>query len=132
MNQTVAPAPSRRDLSGPALRTFFNITRAWGLAADQERVLLGDPSRSTFFRWRAGPDGAELGKDVLDRISYVLGIYKALHMIFPNDEQADGWIKRANTAPGFNGRSALERMLGGQVIDLFAVREYLDAERGWN
>jgi hypothetical protein len=122
--------PSRRDLAGPALRAFFQITRRWGLNTDQERRLLGNPGRSTYFRWKqklAGP----LPQDVLERISYLLGIYKALHILFPNDEQADGWVNRANTAPAFGGQSALQRMLAGQVSDLFVVRQYLDAQRGW-
>lgn len=125
----VAPAP--RDLAGPGLRTFFRITDAWGLTTDQERRLLGNPSRSTFFRWKAGQAGA-VTHDVLERISYVLGIYKALHIIFPSAPHADGWIKRANSAPLFGGRSALDRMLAGHVADLYVVRQYLDAQRGWN
>lgn len=128
---TQAAAPSPRELAGPALRTFFRIARVWGLSADQERCLLGNPPRSTFFRWKARGDAA-LGRDVLERISHVLGIYKALHLLFPVDTQADAWIKRPNSAPLFGGRSALDRMLSGQVADLFVVRQYLDAQRGWS
>lgn len=124
------PEPDRRKLSGPALRTFFNITRAWGLTPDQERVLLGSPSRSTFFRWKAGEAGS-IGADVLERISYVLGIYKALQILFPDPAQADGWVARPNDAPLFGGQPALARMLGGHVADLYVVRQYLDAQRGW-
>ena len=126
----VADAPARRDLAAPALRAFFNISARWGLSNDQERVLLGSPGRSTFYRWKRDLSG-QLPHDVLERISYVLGIYKALHLIFANDRQADGWVARPSTAPLFGGRSALERMLGGQVADLFVVRQYLDAQRGW-
>ena len=122
------PSP-RRDLSGPALRAFFNITRLWGLSTDQERVLLGSPGRSTFFRWKRDLDGA-LPHDALERISYLLGIWKSLQVLFADPAQADAWIKRPNDAPLFGGRSALERMLGGQVADLFVVRQYLDAQRG--
>lgn len=123
--------PSPRELSGPALRSFFRIARAWGLNTDQERRLLGNPPRSTFFRWKSQADAA-LGRDVLERISHVLGIYKALHILFPVDAQADAWIKRPNSAPLFGGASALNRMLSGQVSDLFVVRQYLDAQRGWS
>ena len=66
-----------------------------------------------------------------ERISYLLGIYKALQMLFPEPAQADAWVKKPNQAPLFGGRSALERMLGGQVADLYVVRQYLDAQRGW-
>ncbi|NLA67101.1 MAG: DUF2384 domain-containing protein [Gammaproteobacteria bacterium] len=127
----ISDAPARRDLSAPALRAFFNITARWGLGNEQERVLLGSPGRSTFYRWKRDLSG-QLPHDVLERISYVLGIYKALHLIFGNDRQADDWVGRANAAPPFGGGSALERMLGGQVADLFVVRQYLDAQRGWS
>ena len=124
------PSASRRELAGPALRAFFNITGLWDLSAEQERVLLGSPGRSTFFRWKRDLNGA-LPQDVLERISYLLGIYKALQMLFPEPAQADAWVKKPNQAPLFGGRSALERMLGGQVADLYVVRQYLDAQRGW-
>ncbi|MGY0613043.1 MbcA/ParS/Xre antitoxin family protein [Luteimonas sp. A501] len=126
----IAEALDRRDLAAPALRAFFNITARWGLGNEQERLLLGSPGRSTFYRWKRDFSG-QLPHDVLERISYVLGIYKALHILFSSDRQADEWISRGNTAPLFGGRSALERMLGGQVADLFIVRQYLDAQRGW-
>ena len=127
---TAIPSPApRRDLSGPALRAFFNITRVWGLNTEQERVLLGNPGRSTFFRWKRDLDGA-LSQDTLERISYLLGIWKALQILFPEPAQADAWVKRPNSAPLFGGQSALQRMLAGQVADLYTVRRYLDAQRG--
>src|SRR5690554_574903 len=126
----MAAAPAQRDLAAPALKAFFNITGRWGLSNEQERLLLGSPGRSTFYRWKRDLSG-QLPHDVLERISYLLGIYKALHLLFPDEGQADGWVRRANTAPLFGGRSALDRMLGGQVADLFVVRQYLDAQRGW-
>ena len=67
---------------------------------------------------------------VLDRESYSADHRKALQVLFANPAQADAWIKRPNQAPLFGGRSALDRMLGGQVADLFVVRQYLDAQRG--
>ena len=48
----------------------------------------------------------------------------------PLPERADAWLRQPNTAPLFGGGSALQRMLGGQVADLFVVRQYLDAQRG--
>ena len=125
------PAPSRRDLAGPALRAFFRISAAWGLNTDQERILLGHPARSTYFRWKRDQQGP-LTQDVLERISYLLGIYKALHILFPNEQQADSWLQRPNHAALFGGQPALQRMLGGQVADLYVVRQYLDGQRGWS
>jgi hypothetical protein len=71
-----------------------------------------------------------LPRDTLERLSYIFGIYKALQILLPRSDAADAWVKKANTAPIFGGRSALERMLSGQVADLYVVRQYLDAQRG--
>ena len=69
-------------------------------------------------------------RDTLERISNVLGIYKALQILFPDSAAADAWVRKPNTAPMFAGRSALQRMLAGNVSDLNAVRRYLDSARG--
>jgi hypothetical protein len=122
-----ASASARRDLVAPALRTFFRITAKWGLTTSQIRCLLGSPSPSTLSRWKKTASG-RLSQDVMERISYVFGIYKALHIHFSDSEQADGWVKRANAAPQFGGGSALDRMMGGQVADLYVVRQYLDSQ----
>lgn len=123
------PAAQPREMSGPALRAFFNIASAWNLSAVQQRNLLGNPPSSTFFKWKRELSGS-LPRDVLERISYVLGIYKALQILIPDEARADAWISSSNTAPMFGGHSALDRMLGGNVGDLYAVRQYLDAQRG--
>lgn len=124
-----APAFNRKDLSGPALRTFFRIADLWGLSADEQMTLLGVTARSTFFKWKKDPNTV-LPKDTLERISYILGVYKALQILLPDESAADEWVKRPNAAPLFGGQSALDRMLSGQVADLFVVRQYLDAQRG--
>lgn len=116
-------------LGATALTAFFNIAAVWDLAAEDERILLGSPPRSTFFKWKS-ERASKLPADTLERISYILGIYKALHILLPTAEAADGWIKKPNAAPAMQGKSALERMRGGRVIDLADVRRYLDAERG--
>lgn len=118
-----------RKASSPALRTFFRIANAWKLENKEQMALLGNPPRSTFFRWRRAK-GVVLPKDTLERLSYIFGIYGALQVLLPRPDAADAWIKRPNAAPLFGGRSALDRMLSGQVGDLFLVRQYLDAQRG--
>lgn len=129
---TVAQPPvaiDRRNLSGPALRAFFRIAELWDLDSDQQMVLLGLAARSTFYKWKKDAN-ATLPKDTLERISYLLGIYKSLQILLPNEAAADAWVKQPNAAPLFAGRSALERMLSGHVADLYVVRQYLDAQRG--
>jgi hypothetical protein len=123
------PALDSPQASAAGLRTFFAIARAWGLTAAQEQRLLG-VQRSTLYAWRAGDFPARLDADTLERLSYVFGIYAALHVLFPVPERADAWIRKPNQAPLFGGESALARMLGGRVADLFEVRRYVDAVRG--
>jgi hypothetical protein len=122
--------PTLTEMSAAGLRAFFNIARDWDLGVDEQIVLLGSPGRSTFFKWKHAPESARLGRDTLERLSLLLGIYKALQILLPQPFAADAWIKRPNTAPPFGGRRALDRMLAGNISDLVAVRQYLDAMRG--
>lgn len=117
------------DFAGPALRAFFKLAERWKLRVADQRKLLGDPPESTFYKWKRERDGA-LSRDTLERISYLLGIFKALAILFPQPDRADAWLRRSNDAPTFGGQSALERMLSGNVADLYVVRQYLDAQRG--
>lgn len=117
----------RKDLTGPALRTFFRIAGAWGLREQEQMSILGLDSRSTFQSWKRGAV-ASIPKDALERISYVMGIYKGLHILLP--KTADDWVRKPNKAALFGGRSALDRMLSGNVADLYVVRQYVDAQRG--
>ncbi len=126
--QATAPA-NPKEVSGPALRTVFRILAAWGLSNKEQITLLGNPPKSTFYRWKQG-ESLVLSQDTLERLSYILGIYSALQVLLPRSEAADAWIKKPNAAPLFGGRSALARMLSGQVADLYVVRQYLDAQRG--
>jgi hypothetical protein len=96
------------------------------LTNDQEFILLGTPSSTSYDDWKKSPDTARLDQDTLVRISYILGIYKSLQILFPNHISADAWISKSNDAPLFSGKTALDLMLSGNVSDLFAVRQYLD------
>ncbi len=127
-SSATATPHTEREKSNVALKAFFEISNAWGLTTDEQNVLLGSPPRSTFFKLKK--DGGNLSADTLERISYVLGIYRALHILFPDAGAADEWVRLPNDAAIFNGASALSRMLAGQVSDLFLVRRYLDAQRG--
>ena len=124
---TTVKATSRKDLTGPALRSFFRIAEAWKLQENEQMRLLGLESRSTFQSWKRG-SVSTIPKDALERISYILGIYKGLHILLP--QTADEWVRKPNSAKIFSGRSALDRMMSGNVADLFVVRQYVDAQRG--
>lgn len=115
---------------GPILRIFFNICQTWGLSNSDAQIILGISNESTFYNWKKHPERAKISKDTLERISYIFGIYKALQILLPDPHIADQWIHYPNHHPLFNGKKPIERMLSGQVSDLYEIRRYLDAERG--
>ena len=119
----------RRRLSAPSLRAFFNIARAWQLRAGEERGLLGWPPSSTFHKYKSGDAGA-LSFDTLTRISLVLGIYKALHILYTEPAFADQWMRMSNTNPLFGGRSPIAWVVDDGLDGLFHLRRLLDGRRG--
>jgi hypothetical protein len=100
----------RRRLSAPALRAFFATARQWRLAAAEERGLLGWPPSSTFHKYKSG-DAGVLSFDTLTRISLVLGIYKALHILYPEPAFADRWMQMPNSNALFGGGTPLAFVL---------------------
>lgn len=111
------------------MRSFFNVVQTWQLSPDEQRGLLGWPSTSTFYNYRAGSLGT-LSFDTLTRVSLVLGIYKALHVLYPDEGLADRWVRLPNGHPLFGGRPAVMLMIEGGIDGLYQVRRLLDARRG--
>ena len=127
-----APA-NRRRLSGPGMRAFLGIADLWGLSEAQRLLVLGLPARSTYHAWaRAarGGAGVTLPVDTLLRISAVLGIHKALRILFPTEAEAAAWLRGAHAAAPFGGQAPLALVTGGTQDGLMAVRRFLDAARG--
>jgi hypothetical protein len=115
--------------TGAMLRAFFNLADRWALNDHEARILLGRPAARTYARWKA--DEADLSRiphDTRQRLSLLMGIHKGLRHLFREAERGYQWMRKANRA--FGGQSALERLLAGEIVDLAAVRAYLDAERG--
>ena len=108
-------------------RAFVNLATVWGLTDDQAAILMGDISVRTYRRWKVG-DLGRAGVDTAARLSNLMGIHKALRLLFKEPARGYGWIKRSNDV--FGGASALDVMLGGQITDIMRVRRYLDAVRG--
>jgi hypothetical protein len=118
-----------REEAHAMLRAVFNLFARWGADDRQGRILLGQPSPTTYYRWRQGTV-ASIPHDTVWRLGTLMGIHKALRYMFTEPERSFAWVKKPNKV--FNGQSALDRMLGGAPQDLAAVRDYLDAERsGW-
>lgn len=118
--------PLSDDEAAAMFRAALALFGRWEITDEQASTLLDLTSR-TYARWKArGPGRIE--RDRKARLSNLMGIHKALRIIFREPERAYAWIKSPNEA--FGGRSALEVMLGGELTDLMRVRRYLDAERG--
>ncbi|MEP6966489.1 MAG: MbcA/ParS/Xre antitoxin family protein [Pseudomonadota bacterium] len=121
-----SPEPLTDDEAAAMFRAALNLFRLWGVTDDQAATLLDLPRR-TFARWKAG-DLGRIGRDGKARLSNLMGVHKALRIIFHEAPRGYAWIRAPNDA--FGGRSALDVMLGGELTDLMRVRRYLDAERG--
>lgn len=118
------------ELGRVAVKLFLAIADEWALS-QQQRAIIAGVGRTTLHNWKHRVEAGEplpLPADTLERLSYVAGIYKALQLLLPTREQWAEWIKKPNR--DFGGQSALDRMLGGRVVDLADVRRYLDAQRG--
>lgn len=118
----------RERLSCSALKGFFRIIDAWNIRDDDARELLGGVSSSAYYTWKKNPDRV-LDVDRIARVSYLIGIYKALHIIY-GDRLADTWINLPNTNVIFAGRTPLDYMLSGGLMAMQTVRKLLDARRG--
>ena len=131
---TIEPTASRRDL--PAItneeaaalaRTTVNLFRAWQLSDIEARTLLGDMAQRTWARWKDGSIG-RIDRDLRARMAILMGIHKGLRYLFTDPARGYAWIRKPNAA--FNGQSALDVMMCGEITDLIDLRSYLDAERG--
>jgi len=121
-----APAPISDEEAAAAFRAAVNLFRLWSITDEQAGTLLDLPIRS-YRRWKAGEIG-RIDRDAKARLSNLIGIHKALRIIFSEPHRGYAWIRAPNSA--FGGRTALEVILGGEMTDLMRVRRYLDSERG--
>src|SRR5687768_15923316 len=120
---------ARKRLSGPALRAFFPIAAVWDLSVVEQRSLLGWPAASTFHKYKSGNPGT-LSFDTLTRLSLVLGIYKALQLLYPEPALADAWVRLPNSNEIFGGKPPLTLMIDDGIDGLYQVRRLLDGRRG--
>jgi hypothetical protein len=121
-----SPAPITDAEAAATFRAAVNLFKLWDLTDEQAGILLDLPVRS-YRRWKVGDIG-RIDRDQKARLSNLMGIHKALRLIFREPQRSFTWIHKENAA--FNGKTALDIMLGGELTDLMRVRRYLDAERG--
>lgn len=119
---------TRERLSKSALTGFFKLVQAWKLRDEEACALLGGLSSSAFYEWKKKPDRL-LEVDRITRISYLLGIYKALHILY-GDDLADAWVGLPNRNIIFSGKTPLAYMQEGGLLAMQTVRSLLDARRG--
>ena len=110
---------------------FTLLGKEWGLNNEQQMQLLGLSSRQTLANWRRSPAGATLTRDLQERLSYLLGIYKSLRILFPDTTLSKHWLFTPNNNKAFAGQAPMNRLLNGLVVDLAFVRQFLDYERGF-
>src|ERR1700722_11962436 len=115
----------RERLSPAAVRAFFNIMTRWNIRDEDARMLLGGMSNGPFYELKKNPDRV-LDTDRLTRISYLIGIFKALNILH-SDKLADKWVQLLNSNPIFGGRSPLAYMMKGGQPAMQTVRGLLDA-----
>ena len=119
----------RRRLSAAALRALFNIVDRWEVRDEDTRKLLGDISNGAYYKLKLNPRGKTLDQDRLRRISYLIGIFKSLNILY-SQRLADQWMRLPNTNPIFAGSTPLEYVVRGGQPAMDMVRRLLDARRG--
>lgn len=123
----LAQRAQREQLSAPALKAFFNIMARWSVRDEDARALLGGVSNGPFYEMKRRPDRL-LDADRLTRVSYLIGIFKALRILHAQ-ALADEWVRLPNSNPIFDGEAPLAYMIRGGLPAMQTVRRLLDARR---
>jgi uncharacterized protein (DUF2384 family) len=124
----LADPATRTRLTPAAIAAFFAIVEKWGLRNEDAMALLGGTSNGRYFELKKKHKRA-LSQDELTRISLLIGIFKALNILF-NMRLANEWPSRPNSNPMFNNARPLELLMRGGVLGMIGVRRLLDARRG--
>ncbi len=117
----------RERLSTPALKAFFNIMTRWKVRDEDARALLGGVTNGPFYEMKRDPDRL-VDTDRLTRISYLVGIFKALNILHSRS-LADEWVHLPNSNPILAGRTPLAYMIRGGLPAMQTMRRLLDARR---
>jgi len=125
----LAKKSERERLSAPGLRAFFRIMEQWGVRDEDARAILGGVANGPYYAMKKAPEKRALDADTLLRISYVIGIFKALHILH-GESLANEWVRLPNTNRIFGGATPLAYMLSGGIPAMQTVRKLLDARRG--
>ncbi|MCD6055064.1 MAG: hypothetical protein K0R12_26 [Gammaproteobacteria bacterium] len=125
------PAPHYSAISdSTAWKALENLIGRFALNEQEALILMGDMPRSSYYNGLKKHSG-KLTRDQKERISWLLGVYKALRILFIDSAQGLSWINRNNTLPPFNGITPKQYMLEGSIVRLAEVRRFLDFWRGY-
>lgn len=122
-------AVTRERLSASAIKGFLRIMKKWGVKDPDARQLLGGLSSGSYYGLKKEPKHRTLDQDTLTRISLLVGIFKALNILY-SEALADAWITLPNSNPMFRGISPLAYMIQRGQPGMLHVRQLLDARRG--
>jgi len=119
----------RERLSGPNLRAFFKMMEIWKVRDEDAKLLLGGMTNGPFYEMKKNPKGKVLDVDRLYRLSYLLGIFKAINILH-GQALADRWVQLPNKNPLFGGKTPLQYMIQGGLPAMQNVRRLLDGRLG--
>jgi hypothetical protein len=124
---SLASRENRTRLSPAAIKGIFRIAKLWNLRDEDTRALLGSLSTGSFYNLKSQPMKV-LDEDQLTRVSLLVGIYKALNLLY-SERLADAWISLPNANLMFAGATPLDYMKKGGIPAFIRVRQLLDARR---
>lgn len=119
---------SNPDASGIVLPVIFEILAKWSFGVKDQMIILGLVEEQALHSWREHPDKVEMTHDRIERISYILGIFKSLETLLPDPQIADTWLSTPNDNSLFNGAPPKSRLLTCSISDLAAVRNFLSSQ----
>jgi len=118
----------RKRLSGSALTGFFKMMEIWKVRDEDARMLLGGITKGRFYEMKKSPRGKVLDVDQMFRVSYLLGIFKAINILH-GEELADEWAQLPNRNLMFGGNTPLRYIINGGLPAMQNVRRLLDGRR---
>ena len=114
--------------SRTVIPVIFEILEKWSFSVEDQIIVLGLSEEKTLRDWRASPENVKLTFDLIERISYILGIFKSLEILLPDPQVADNWLSTPNDNPKFKGTAPKSSVLSGLISDLAAVRNFLKVQ----
>ncbi len=128
-SQDLSNPDVRRRLSPAAIEGFLRLTELWRIKDADARQLLGGLSTGSFHAFKKQEKHRNLAQDTLTRISFLIGIFKALNILY-SEPLADAWMTLPNRNPIFRGATPLAYILQQGLPGMLEVRRLLDSRRG--